>query len=601
MNLVFFRKVSRIGVLVRVAGDAAGPVGVRSPVAIDLQQSQAAAAGRVAAERHLRHQPGARHRASRGAPPTTSTTSARAASSASRPASRSTARSIPTSARSRATRSRSRSTSASRCSSRRSGRSSWKAWACSTSPAPAATATCAPPFTPAASSIRFTASKLTGTIGKTTFGVLNAVDDSPTPPFGDRGRAVRRARTRCSRSAARPMGCGAPITSAASSRTRRTTAGTTSSPAATSRAAVGGALVVGDVPDVAHQRRRRADTQRQRRAGRPTTTRRGAGSAPYQVEHYDRDFRDGHGVLQPHRLHRRVDVQRGELLSEASELLAAADSARSVSRSTAATGFRTATRTSSTPASASTSRARASSISRTAAATNRGRARSTRSATTQRLRQHAGAALAEPVGGNSAAGPAIFYDDVDPFQGRGRLFGFGRRSSRTSTCRRTSRATRRALDAPVDRRRMSTTSTSSTRGRRISSTSISWCGCWRSTTAREHRVLTDFLASYEFVPGTVFHAGYGSLYERGPRDGFANDAQLAGASRRALSSDQSRIILQGFIPAEVLRLMATASDDNFDWVSAQAGCSAAQMFQKLQDGAKADVDRRNFADIGPHR
>jgi hypothetical protein len=28
-------------------------------------------------------------------------------------------------------------------------------------------------------------------------------------------------------------------------------------------------------------------------------------------------------------------------------------------------------------------------------------------------------------------------------------------------------------------------------------------------------VLTDFLASYEFVPGTVFHVGYGSLYEKG--------------------------------------------------------------------------------------
>jgi hypothetical protein len=44
--------------------------------------------------------------------------------------------------------------------------------------------------------------------------------------------------------------------------------------------------------------------------------------------------------------------------------------------------------------------------------------------------------------------------------------------------------------------------------------------------------------------------------------------------------------------------MATASDDNFDWVSAQAGCSAIQMFQKLQDGAKADVDRRNAAAAG---
>jgi hypothetical protein len=27
-------------------------------------------------------------------------------------------------------------------------------------------------------------------------------------------------------------------------------------------------------------------------------------------------------------------------------------------------------------------------------------------------------------------------------------------------------------------------------------------------------LLSDFLASYEFVPGTVVHAGYGSLFER---------------------------------------------------------------------------------------
>ena len=26
--------------------------------------------------------------------------------------------------------------------------------------------------------------------------------------------------------------------------------------------------------------------------------------------------------------------------------------------------------------------------------------------------------------------------------------------------------------------------------------------------------MTDFLAMYEVVPGTVFHAGYGSLYEK---------------------------------------------------------------------------------------
>jgi len=30
----------------------------------------------------------------------------------------------------------------------------------------------------------------------------------------------------------------------------------------------------------------------------------------------------------------------------------------------------------------------------------------------------------------------------------------------------------------------------------------------------QRRLLTDFLAMYEVVPGTVFHAGYGSLYEK---------------------------------------------------------------------------------------
>ena len=45
--------------------------------------------------------------------------------------------------------------------------------------------------------------------------------------------------------------------------------------------------------------------------------------------------------------------------------------------------------------------------------------------------------------------------------------------------------------------------------------------------------------------------------------------------------------------------MATGSgDDNFDWVTAQAGCSAEQMFQKLQDGTRADVERRNGATVG---
>lgn len=45
--------------------------------------------------------------------------------------------------------------------------------------------------------------------------------------------------------------------------------------------------------------------------------------------------------------------------------------------------------------------------------------------------------------------------------------------------------------------------------------------------------------------------------------------------------------------------MATGSgDDNFDWVSAQAGCRVELMFHKLQEGTRADVERRNGVTFG---
>ena len=38
--------------------------------------------------------------------------------------------------------------------------------------------------------------------------------------------------------------------------------------------------------------------------------------------------------------------------------------------------------------------------------------------------------------------------------------------------------------------------------------------------------------------------------------------------------------------------------DDFDWVSAQAGCRINLMFQRLLEGARKDVDRRNAAGFG---
>ena len=47
--------------------------------------------------------------------------------------------------------------------------------------------------------------------------------------------------------------------------------------------------------------------------------------------------------------------------------------------------------------------------------------------------------------------------------------------------------------------------------------------------------MTDFLASFTYIPGTVLHAGYGSLYERTRWDGtgYVPDAGLQ-ETRRGL-------------------------------------------------------------------
>jgi hypothetical protein len=65
----------------------------------------------------------------------------------------------------------------------------------------------------------------------------------------------------------------------------------------------------------------------------------------------------------------------------------------------------------------------------------------------------------------------------------------------------------------------------------------------------QHRVLTDFLASYEFVPGTVFHAGYGALYEKGfgsvePAPGIVNPSD---ARRRYLMTSRGLFLKASYL------------------------------------------------------
>ena len=163
-------------------------------------------------------------------------------------------------------------------------------------------------------------SKLTGTIGKTAFGVLNAVDDSPTPPFTIEGEPFdvpNKVTTvgRATYGLRRSDYVGGIFTHTQHDGRHNVVAG-------------------GDVslrPSDAHsfsatflasrtERSRRSDLRgNTAQACYTYATRRWFSTN--QVEHYDKDFVDGHGVLQPHRFHQRVVVQRSELLSEVASWL----------------------------------------------------------------------------------------------------------------------------------------------------------------------------------------------------------------------------------------------------------------------------------------
>ena len=153
------------------------------------------------------------------------------------------------------------------------------------------------------------------------------------------------------------------------------------------------------------------------------------------------------------------------------------------------------------------------------------------------------------LGGNYGGGPAIFYDEIAPFQGRSRNYG---------------------LDATVQPNQHLSQTLEFSRNR-----------FWRPGTAgdvyavnivnsrttyqfdkhfllrvlaqydsSQDRVLTDFLGSYEFVPGTVVHAGYGSLYEKG----FGSVEPVPGGAAPEQSRTRYLMINRGlFLKASYLR------------------------------------------------
>jgi hypothetical protein len=117
------------------------------------------------------------------------------------------------------------------------------------------------------------------------------------------------------------------------------------------------------------------------------------------------------------------------------------------------------------------------------------------------------------LGGNINRRNATFYDSVNPFQGKmlntGVSFNLqpNRHFSQTANYNRT-RFNRASTGERVYTVNIVNTRTTYQFNKRFLIRAL------EQFDSSRRRLLTDVLASYEFVPGTVFHAGYGSLLEK---------------------------------------------------------------------------------------
>ena len=139
------------------------------------------------------------------------------------------------------------------------------------------------------------------------------------------------------------------------------------------------------------------------------------------------------------------------------------------------------------------------------------------------------------IGGNAQKGPAIFYDEESPFQGYRRSAGLriglqpnARFNSNTSYNFVTFNNQRTGLNAY----RVHIVNLRNT----YQFTPRFFVRAVTQFDSSRERMLADFLASYELTPGTVIHAGYGSLFGRRTR----SRNSIATREQRARSSSKHR-------------------------------------------------------------
>ncbi|HWI19629.1 MAG TPA: hypothetical protein VNT81_17875, partial [Vicinamibacterales bacterium] len=153
------------------------------------------------------------------------------------------------------------------------------------------------------------------------------------------------------------------------------------------------------------------------------------------------------------------------------------------------------------------------------------------------------------LSGNFREGPAIFYSETDPFQGRSRSFNVettiqpNQHLSQNIEFNRV-RFWNPDTGAEVYDVNILNSKTTYQFDKHFLVRVLAQYDSSRDT------VLTDFLASYEFVPGTVVHAGYGSLYEKG----FGSVEPVPGVGSPVDPRDKYLMVNRGlFLKASYLR------------------------------------------------
>jgi uncharacterized protein DUF5916/cellulose/xylan binding protein with CBM9 domain len=117
------------------------------------------------------------------------------------------------------------------------------------------------------------------------------------------------------------------------------------------------------------------------------------------------------------------------------------------------------------------------------------------------------------INGNFTDGFAIYYDNVNPFQGRSLWTNVGFTLQPNQHINQGASYNRVRFRRASDDTIVYTVHIVNLRTTYQFNKHFLVRGIEQFDSSRR-RVLIDLLASYEFVPGTVFHAGYGSLYEK---------------------------------------------------------------------------------------